>query len=85
MGLDRRGCAQTTIPPHFSNLWRVAGWIDEHEHATKLCRVMGHEIDDDGRDVVRVQFVDRQDLFEPSEALLSPHMLFPVRDSKPSK
>jgi hypothetical protein len=70
--------SQETRPTHFHNLWRVAGWIDEHEHATKTCTVLGYEVDDDGRDVVRVAFVDRVDLFEPSEALLFPHMLLPA-------
>ena len=70
--------AQETRPHHFSNRWRVAGWVDEHEHATKICRVLGYEVDDDGADVVRVEFVDRTDLFEPAEALISPHMLLPA-------
>ena len=70
--------SQETIPASFSNLWRVAGWKDEHEHAGKLCRALGYESDDDGRDVVRVELVDRTDLFEGTEVLLSPHMLLPA-------
>lgn len=70
--------SQVEIPSHFSNLWRVGGWIDECEHAQKLCKVIGYESDDDEREVVRVEFVNRADLFEPSQALLSPHMLFPA-------
>lgn len=67
--------AQVEIPAHFSNLWRVAGSPDEHEHARKLCKVLGYESDEDGAEVVRVEFVDRADLFEPTQALFSPHML----------
>jgi hypothetical protein len=34
---------QTTIPQDFNNLWRVAGYFDELEHAQKMCRVLGSE------------------------------------------
>ena len=70
--------AQASIPNCFSNLWRVAGWFDEHEHAKKLCRVLRYEKDEDGVDLVRVHFVDRTDLFDAEEALIHPHMLFPA-------
>ncbi|TXI24207.1 MAG: hypothetical protein E6Q67_03030 [Roseateles sp.] len=70
--------AQASIPDSFTNLWRVAGWFDEHEHAQKLCRALGYETDDDGVDLVRVAFVDRMDLFDAEEALIHPHMLFPA-------
>ncbi|WP_199031401.1 hypothetical protein [Ralstonia sp. ASV6] len=70
--------SQVTIPESFSNRWRIAGWVDEHEHAGKLCQVVGYEHDEDGKNVVRVQFIDRTDLFECADAVLSPHMLLPV-------
>lgn len=70
--------AQESRPAHFHNLWRVAGWIDEHQHAMKLCRPLGYEVDEDGADVVRVEFVDVSDLFVPTEALIHPHMLLPA-------
>lgn len=69
---------QETRPANFAELWRVAGWTDEHEHATKLCKSLGYERDDDGNDVVRVQFIGQTDMFEPGEALISPHMLLPA-------
>lgn len=70
--------SQIAIPESFSNKWRIAGWVDENEHAGKLCRVIGYESDENGGDVVRVEFVDRTDLFEEADALVSPHMLLPV-------
>lgn len=60
------------------NLWRVAGAFGEHPHAQKLCETVRYERDPvTGRDLVRVRFVFRRDLFEPEEGLLSPHLLFP--------
>lgn len=70
--------AQATYPEDFSNLWRVAGSVDEYEHAGKLCRALGYEKDDDGEDLVRVEFVQRTDLFDAVGALIHPHMLFPA-------
>jgi hypothetical protein len=70
--------AQATIPDGFSNLWRVGGWFDENEHAQKLCRALGYEADENGSHLVRVEFVDRTDLFDAKEALIHPHMLFPA-------
>lgn len=72
------GVAQATRPSHFKNLWRVAGWPDEYEHATKLCTSLGYERDEDGADLVRVEFVGVGG--EPSGqcALIHPHMLFPA-------
>lgn len=68
--------SQAQIPSNLRNLWRVAGWLDEHEHAIKLCRALGYEKDEAGDDMVRVEFVE--DLFEPGEALIHPHMLLPA-------
>jgi len=60
------------------NLWRVAGAFGEHPHSQKLCETICYEADPEtGRDLVRVRFVYRRDLFEPEEGLLSPHLLFP--------
>ncbi len=70
--------SQATIPKDFNNLWRVGGWFDEHEHAQKLCRVLGYERNEDVADLLRVSFVDREDLFDAEEALIHPHMLFPA-------
>lgn len=64
---------QVEIPRHFRNLWRISGWIDEHEHATKLCRVLGYQDNE-----VVVVLLGQGDLFEPGEVRLSPHMLHPV-------
>jgi hypothetical protein len=66
------------MPPNFDHLWRVGGWHDEHEHAQRVCRVLGYERDPQGRDVCRVRFVGQADLFSGGEAMLSPHMLFPA-------
>lgn len=67
-----------TQPEVRLNLWRVAGAFGEHPHAQKLCETVRYERDPvTGRDLVRVRFVFRRDLFEPEEGLLSPHLLFP--------
>lgn len=76
----RSKSAQTATPEGFRRLWRVGGWIDEHEHAGRLCKSLGYERDEDGRDVVRVEFVELRDLFEESQALFSPHMLSPAEE-----
>jgi hypothetical protein len=60
------------------NLWRVAGLFGEHPHAQKRCETICYEPDrETGRHLARVRFVYRRDLFEPEEALLSQHLLFP--------
>jgi hypothetical protein len=69
---------QVEIPRHFRNLWRISGWIDEHEHATKLCRVLGYQDTE-----VVVVLLGQGDLFEPGEVRLSPHMLHPVLPEQP--
>lgn len=70
--------SQATIPKDFNNLWRVGGWFDEHEHAQRMCRVLGYEQDDDGTDLVRVSFVDREVVCDAQEALIHAQMLFPA-------
>lgn len=69
---------QAAIPKRFPNLWMVGGWHDENEHARKICEVVQYERDRDGRDVVRVRFLYREDLFDPEEALMPPIMLLPL-------
>lgn len=69
---------QATMPSAFTNRWLVAGAGDEHEHAQRLCRVVGYERDEEGRAVVRVAFEDRSDRLKSEEALLPPHMLLPA-------
>ncbi|VWC79856.1 hypothetical protein BLA39750_01113 [Burkholderia lata] len=54
--------SQEMTPASSSDHWRVAGWKDEEQHAGKLCRALGYESDDDGRDFVRVEFADRTDI-----------------------
>lgn len=71
---------QTSIPPAWRNLWFVGGAQDENKHAGKVCEVVRYERRC-GRDVVRVRFVDRTDLFDAPEAVMSPHMLFPQRQA----
>ena len=70
---DAMAVKQAQLPPHFNNLWRIAGWTDEFEHATRLCRVLRHE---DNEAVVVL--LGQGDLFAPGELRLSPHMLLPV-------
>ncbi|MFK4706048.1 hypothetical protein ABIC83_002887 [Roseateles asaccharophilus] len=67
--------AQAAIPKDFKNLWRVAGWVDEHEHATKVCKVLGYEQDGEGADLVRVEFVEPKGI---PGALIHPHLLLPA-------
>jgi DNA (cytosine-5)-methyltransferase 1 len=72
-------CSQADRPAEFPNLWILLGWHDETRHAQKVCEVLGYVRNRAGRERVRVRFVDRQDLFDPTTALLSPHMLAPYR------
>lgn len=70
--------AQHERPAHFRNRWVVAGWIDEDPMATRECEILHWEHDEYGRDLVRVRFLDRRDLFEPETALYTVHQLFPA-------
>lgn len=70
--------SHVTIPHSVSNRWRIAGWVDEHKHAVRLCRVVGYEHDEDSMDVALVEFVNRTDLFECTDAVVHPHMLLPA-------
>ncbi len=70
--------AQATRPSHFRNLWKVAGWPDEYEHATRLCLSLGYERDEDGEEKVRVDFVDLEGKPTGTQALIHPHMLLPA-------
>jgi hypothetical protein len=73
-------CAQATRPAQWGvQRWIVGAWFDEHEHAQKICEVLGYETDENDREVVRVRFFGQADLFKPEEALLSPHLLFPYQ------
>lgn len=69
--------AQTEIPEHFANLWRVGGAIWEDPNAGRLCRATGYVSDEDGRERVHVVFVERGDLFDDAEATYTPWQLFP--------
>ncbi len=73
---------QAQIPASFNNRWRVAGTKDEYEHAQKECKVLGFERDEQGKDMVRVSFIAGNDPSGPAEALIHPHMLFPVRSAQ---
>ena len=70
---------QTEIPSHFHNLWEIGGAPWEHEHARRLCMVLGHEQNSEGTDMVRVRFIQLRDLFDSWKALIHPHLLFPAR------
>lgn len=69
---------QHQIPEHFPNRWVVAGAPWETPLAGRECLVVRYEVDERGRDLVRVRFTERLDLFDPEEALLTPWQLFPV-------
>lgn len=71
----RTKVAQAEIPETFSNRWFVGGAAWETPWAGRKCEVVRYE----DACSVRVRFTDWIDLFEPREAVMSPHMLFPVR------
>lgn len=70
--------SQTKRPSHFNNRWRIAGAIDEHEHAQRACSVIGYELDEDGKDLVRVRLLDDKDEPGNDEVLVPPHLLLPI-------
>ena len=72
-------CSQANRPDHFRNRWTVGcdAW-ENPDWAFRECEVLGYERDPEtDRDVVRVRFLDQRQLV-PEEAVMSPHMLFPV-------
>lgn len=82
----RAGARQAEIPAHFRNRWMVAAWTDEDPMGHRECEVLRYEVDEEGRDVVRVRFLDRRDLFEPETATYTPWQLLPAqRAPAPSK
>ena len=70
--------SQTQTPQHFNNLWYVAGMPGEDPHAGRRCIAHDYERDEEGRQVLNVEFVDERG--EPTGEIiqLSPYMLFPV-------
>jgi hypothetical protein len=72
------GIAQATRPNHFNNVWQVGGAPDEYEHAGKLCLSLGYERDEEGLDLVLVDFVDTAGVATGEQGLIHPHMLFPT-------
>lgn len=65
--------AQTTIPSHFKNAWRVAGAPAEDENAGRICSVLGYTRDEDDNDIVRVRYAD-----DGSISTVYPFMLLPA-------
>lgn len=64
-----------SVPPEWSNRWRVGAWFDEHPFAQRECEVLGYTTSEDGRHVCEVRLLTGTC---SSRRRFPPRLLFPV-------